>query len=229
MHRMRTARVIGLALTLTLAVGAPCRAVSLGQIDTFQGGTTVDWTSGFPNPNPPTVVSTGGPAGLGDMYLLVTSHGGSGPGSKPTTLNTAQWTGDFTAAGVTGISVWMRNFGATNLDLRLGLNGSGGDFVTSSHLVLPAGSAWQPFTFSLAPGDLVGGGNAAATLANVSQLTIFHNPSANFPGPAIAASLGIDNISAVPEPSTIAALAGLVVAGGLVVLWQRRRRPVADD
>ena len=63
-------------------------------------------------------------------------------------------------------------------------------------------------------------GSALAALADVQQLRPFHSSTAVFPGEAIVAALGIDNISAVPE----APAAWLMVPGLLAVGALRKRR-----
>jgi len=229
---LRRLTVVLVASGLLLTSPALSWAISLGQSDTFQDGLTADWSNGFASFAPPQVIGTGGPAGAGDMYLQMESFGGSGANSKPTIFNSLQWIGDYTAAGVMGISVSMSNFGANPLDMRMKIGGAGGEFITSSHLALAAGSGWQDYTFSLAAGDLVGAGDVAATLADVTQVWFFHNPTAAYPGPAVATTLGLDNItavSAVPEPTTIAALLGLGLTGAAAFVWQRRRRQRPAD
>ena len=95
-------------------------------------------------------------------------------------------------------------------------------------------SGWNNYAFSLLPTDMVfltgsgaswpavGTGLLSDTLANLSKLQIRNDPSA-IPTPIgqhplhITGTLGIDNITAAPEPATIALL-GL---GGLLL---RRRK-----
>jgi hypothetical protein len=60
----------------------------------------------------------------------------------------------------------------------------------------------------------------AGALGDVNELRLFHNPAPAFGGPGVGAPpvtavLGVDNIQAVPEPSTLALLgAGLLAAAG---------------
>jgi len=85
--------------------------------DTFEDGTTQGWGVGAPYPIPPENVGTGGPAGSGDNFLLLTSSGTGGPGGKMVIFNESQWTGDYIAAGVTGVRLDVNNVGATTLSL----------------------------------------------------------------------------------------------------------------
>jgi hypothetical protein len=198
-------------LALLSVAAAPCWSITLGQVDTFQSLSVAGWTSGPANPVQPTVVSSGGPAGAGDAYLSILSNGGSGVGSRLVGINAAQWTGNYAAAGVTGISMHVANFGTTNLQLRLVFYDD--DFVTSA-VALPAGSGWTAVRFSFNP----------AAIRNFSDLRLFHGSanSASFPGPPVLAQLGVDNITAIPEPAAWATL-GL----GLVLLAARRLRSAA--
>src|SRR5215212_9214500 len=94
-------RTVIAAGLLALGMAMPAHAVSLGQTDTFENGTTQGWVTallGSPNPLPPANVPTGGPAGANDNFLLLTSRGGGGPGSRLTGINTSQWAGNYAAA-----------------------------------------------------------------------------------------------------------------------------------
>ena len=111
----------GLALFLAFAlwlVPTVARAgVSFGQLDDFQTD-TAGWQQGNAapiNPNPPTVISTGGPSGPSDPYLQNVSSGGFGPGGKQVMFNRLQWTGNFVSAGVTRVTAELQNFGTTPL------------------------------------------------------------------------------------------------------------------
>jgi hypothetical protein len=74
--RLRVAAVLlGSALFV-----APASAITLGQVDTFEGTTTLGWNVGSNHPSPPVVVDTGGPGGDGDGYMLLTAVGGAGAG-----------------------------------------------------------------------------------------------------------------------------------------------------
>jgi hypothetical protein len=198
MKKLFTA-VVAMLILAGSATGTPIP----GQVDDFQDGTTQDWTSGFPNPNPPVNVPDGGPLGAGDAYLSVTSNGRFGAGGKPVTYNIGQWTGDYLTAGVSGIQMDLNNSGDTELELRLLLDGPGGRFHTAAVPLEPSGD-WRSERFSVDPGDLIasGGANASATISGVTRLWIFHNPNNGFSGPSIIAEFGVDNITALEDPVT---------------------------
>src|SRR5947208_1760411 len=91
-------------------------AVTPGQTDTFAGGSLDNWFAGGLGlgsvpPVPPSVQPTGGPAGAGDSYMLVTGVGGTGPGSRIAVLNTAQWSGNYLTSGVPSMGMDLKNFG----------------------------------------------------------------------------------------------------------------------
>lgn len=212
-----------------LAAGMVHGAI-IGQIDTFEDGTTQNWTAGggpfgqVP-PVPPANIPTGGPAGLDDNYLQVTSQGGDGAGSRLVAMNVlGQWSGDYTAAGITLISMDLINLSQSDLEIRLYLenpipNPPTDDAVTNAFF-LPAGGGWMHATFDVSAGGLtVLNGSAANLLSNVTVLRIMHNPAAGFPPPSIAAVLGVDNITAIPEPSTV-----FLSALGLGMLLLRTHR-----
>jgi hypothetical protein len=225
---MRTTKLRALAAALPLGLAlaaAPACAITLGKIDTFSAGADGGWHDGG-SPNPPSVVSNGGPAGSGDGWLQLTALGGSGPGSRLSVIAGADWSGNWTSAGVTTIGLDAINLGATDLNLRLYFDSGAGSALSTVALVLPAHTAWTHLVFSVLPAALTGL-NPTATLQAVTAFRIFDNPTAAFPPPAIVASLGIDNVSAlaaVPEPATY----WLWAAGvGVLALPAVRRRLAA--
>ena len=218
---------------LTLAV-APTYGVTIGQIDDFEDGTTMGWDIGPDGPDVvrPINIPSGGPAGVGDAYLSLTALGGNGPGSKLSVINTAQWTGDYIGSGVGQISMALNNLGSTDLFIRLLLVGPFGPmgpesiaFTDAVHV--PTGSGWQNASFDISPAALTAGfGTASGALSAVTELRLFHNPDPFFTGPggnaipSVQANLGVDNIQAVPEPSSIL----LLISGMGALLCGRASR-----
>lgn len=185
------------AVLLTAPAGY---SIEPNQWDNFQGGTTQNWTSGAVNPNPPVIVLTGGPAGAGDAYLLVTSTGNQGAGGRMAVFNQSQWTGNYISAGVTVVSLHMNNFSTETLNMRIVMRGAGGDFWSASPVVLSAQSGWQIVQFSLSAADLTGGVNLTNTLSNVTEVRFIHSVAGGYQGDIINATLGVDNITAADTP-----------------------------
>ena len=217
--------------SLTVIVG-PAGAAVVGQVDTFQNGTTQNWVAGGgPNqqvpPVPPTVQLTGGPAGAGDAFLVVTAVGGNGPGSRLTTFNIFnQWADNYLTNGIAGISMDLINLGQTVLTIRFEFENpfAGGDeAVTNAEAVLNPGSQWTRFLFPIGLNQLTAlDGTVAGALGNTTVLRIIHATTETDAEPVVG-QLGVDNITAVavPEPSTL-----YILTAGLLLLGTMRRRPV---
>ena len=199
------AALIATAAALSAGAGAAHGVVVFGQLDDFEAGTTMGWAHGFPSPNPPTNVVTGGPQGTDDNYLQNISTGGAGAGSRHAMLNRAQWAGDFGTAGVTRITGFMANFGPNALAMRVAVQGGLGSWFGSTNAIaLPANSGWQPVTFDLTPSAMsliVGGDELSVVLANVAEFRILSAAAApEFRGDVITATLGIDDLRAMRLP-----------------------------
>ncbi len=227
MHRM----LAGAALALGLAA-TPAAAITLGQVDSFENGTTQNWFAGggpfgAVPPVPPQLVATGGPAGAGDGFLQLTAQGGNGPGSRLVAMNAVQWSGSYAGAGIAAIAMDLINLGTSDLTIRLLLEDPAlgpplNIAVTTAAAVLPAGSGWTSVVLPLDAASLAAlQGSPAALLGNVTLLRLIHSPGADGPDP-VAGMLGIDNITAlattVPEPLSLALL-----APGLLGLAAARR------
>jgi hypothetical protein len=203
--RRALAAVIAAAAFSTSA-GTALASVTFGQIDTFEDGTTMGWSHGAISPAPPTNIPTGGPGGADDNYLRNISLGGFGAASRHLMYNEAQWSGNFVAAGVTRITGQMANFGATNLHMRLAVQGGlvGSRWGSTAAVMLPAGSGWTAVSFDLtasAMSPLSGGEALATVLGAVNQFRILSaQAGASFIGDAVAATLGVDNLRAMRLP-----------------------------
>jgi hypothetical protein len=188
---MRTMLCVALAALATTRAAA----VTLGQVDDFQSGTLQGWQAQASLTN----VATGGPAGSGDRFLRIQRLTAGNLGAN----NTAQWTGNYAAAGVARLRFHLNNFGPNPLALRVSIFGVG-TFTTTNEVVLPPGSGWVPVEFSLDASALTltsGSGTLAQTLSNVGTLLIRHDPDPispnGEPNPVIG-TLGVDNITALP-------------------------------
>jgi hypothetical protein len=225
-------RVVILLLATMLASPALLKSVTVGEVDTFTGGLE-GWGVPGAHPSPPQVIANGGSGGLNDAYLQVVALGGNGPGSRLSVQNFGQWAGDYFAAGISAIVMDVNNFGPEDLYLRLlfanlsNLPASVDAAISADGVLVPSGSGWVRAIFPVAPSALLAmPGSISSALSNATELRIFHNPAPFFGGPgtgapSVIATLGIDNITAVPEPS-----AAWFVAGGLAVLGLWRLQPL---
>ena len=197
-------------------------AITIGSTDTFTGSLD-SWQKGIANPTYLSVVAGGGPTGAGDSYLQSVADGGGSFG-KLTVFNQNQWDSDYLTDGVTSIRMDLLNSGTGALQVRLGLrNGGGAGYISTTPFTLGVGSGWQSTDFSIAESALTAVGSPggyATFLSSGFALRILHATStANLNGTTVVGTLGIDNVTAVPEPSAVA-IAGLGFLG-LVATSQR--------
>lgn len=210
-----------------LSLSTAAHGVTLAQVDDFEAGTVLGWGNG--SAPDPVNITTGGPLGLNDNYLQITSDG-SGPGGKLTSYNRAQWLGNYNAAGVTEIAMDLKGFsspGSADLSIRFALKtgtGSGAPgYVSTTAFALPIDGLWHHAVFSLSAMTAVGSpGTLNAVLAGPLEARILHAAAANtVHGDSIVGQFGVDNIQAVPEP----AVTGLCALGfGAFALRRRARR-----
>ncbi|MEQ8209696.1 MAG: PEP-CTERM sorting domain-containing protein [Lacipirellulaceae bacterium] len=193
------------------------QAIVKGELADFTGG-----NNGWRHGQGSWPLLSGGQDGPTDDFLSIQSQGGGGALSRMIALNTSpEWTGDFTAAGISTVNVDVLNENGQALDVRFSVDGGGGRFATNS-ISVPSSSEWQSLSFSFDPSNFqsAGGGNIADTLSSVFEIRVLHNPSASWLGAPINATLGVDNILAIPEPSSLA----IFTLAGLSVTAVRRRR-----
>jgi hypothetical protein len=168
----------------------------------FEDGTLDGWAGGAS----PTRIPTGGPQGSDDAYLLLTSNGANGPGSKLATLNNAsEWTGDYAAAGIQRIAVDMANFSMSPLDMRVVLFGPTDPalrWASAAAHIVPTGSDWDTYEFFLFESEMAQVAGAIPyvdLIQDVLRVMIRFDPGGPSPdGSAIAAQLGIDNVRLLP-------------------------------
>jgi len=178
--------------------------VTAGQIDNFEDATTQGWAEGGISPNPPTNISSGGPAGANDNYLRNDSSGIIGAGGKMVMFNISRWSGNYTAQSIIALRMHVR-VTTNNLHLRVAMNGAGGGFGSKNAVTVNAGSGWTQIVLPIAASDLqsvsgngaLAGFDVAATLSSCTELRLLSNSVANWDGEIIAARLEVDNIEAL--------------------------------
>lgn len=218
---MSAAKNLGLlAIIVLLLYGASAFAdpIPVGQVDDFQDGTLQHWEGGAARTNIP----TGGPAGDGDRYLRINS-GGEHLGAK----NDTQWAGDYVANGMTRIAMHLKNDGPAEVQLRILFKRGSSQYASTTAATLSAQSGWRRTVFGLTPDDLTrvrGSDSLEEVLSDVDRWVIHHDPGSPSPSgdsPNINATIGVDNIIAVPEPATLALLAAAALCGLATI---RRKR-----
>jgi hypothetical protein len=181
-------------------------SITAGQIDDFQDGTTQHWTNGISKPDPTN--TSGGRGGPSDLYLQVSS-GTFGSGPRLATYNTTQWISDYVAAGVTAVSMDLKNFTGSDESIRIALRASHGTMATPGYastnkFVVPADNAWHRALFSLDAGSLTAINSPtplSTFLTSVGEFRIIEADAAPaLIGDAGNFRIGVDNIRAVGSP-----------------------------
>lgn len=183
-------------------------AISDSENDNFSDGMVANWIHPISNPDEPRVIATGGPLGAGDQFLRVSSDADSGnPGSRLAMVNRSQWAGDYNAVGPAfTIQADVRNSGAGNLSLRLGVQRSTGGqtrFVSTNAAVIAPSANWQTITFSLTNAEMTSAGGSqslADVLSDVSEMRIISATTAVWAADEVVAQLDIDNIRVASVP-----------------------------
>lgn len=207
-------------------------AISTSSLDTF-AATNEGWQIGNNGVQPTQVSGTGPDSQIG--YLSHFSDGSVSNGKWLMWNDQPRWQGNYTAAGVTGISLAANvSSGSSPVSMRIAFDGPGGWFSSSP---VSVGGGWNTYSFSLTQAGFThvaaggGTGTFADTMAAVTRFEVLSGAGAvgfRANGDIVQAGTSIntiliDNIAAVPEPSALALMAAGSVAamGGLI---RRRRR-----
>jgi hypothetical protein len=225
-YTMNIHAIASCASAILLATGTTS-AVTLFQVDDFSNG-IAGWVEGNPSPDPPIATGIGTD---GSPFLRNDSSGGGGPGSRMAMFNDLQWTGNYIESGISAIRLEAGTFGPDTINLRLAFNGAGGWFTTDAVPITnndPGNPQWQTLIFSIMPGDLAhvaqGNGSYAETMSNVTRMEIYSggntlSAGSLIRGEAINSSLLLDQIQAIPEPSSIV----LLMITAFAALARRKR------
>jgi len=209
----------------------PAVAISLSTIDSF-AATSEGWQIGGAGVQP-TQVGQPGPDGQ-TGYLSHLSDGGTANGKWLMWNGQARWLGDYPAAGVTGIGLAANvSSGTSPVSMRIAFDGPGGWFASAPQSVV---AGWNSYSFSLSSGGFThvagsgGTGSFSDTMAGVTRFEVLAGEGGvayRSGGDLVQAGTStntilLDDIAAVPEPTTLA-LAAVGAAAALArVVWRRR-------
>ncbi|GAA5221878.1 CHRD domain-containing protein [Membranihabitans marinus] len=179
--------------------------ISSSSISNFQDNND-GWDEASPSPNKPTLIATGGPAGDSDGFLRNESTGSSGAGGKWVLMNSSSpWIGNYTTAGITKISMDVRNAGSADVHLRMSF-ASGNNQLSSNAVVVAPSADWSTIEIDISTDQLTvveGNSTAADIMANVTTARIINNANADWRGSQTAAIIEIDNIKALTETADV--------------------------
>lgn len=175
-------------------------APTLGFLESWPGTSTQGWGGGAAYSNP----GTGGVNGAADGFLRSSTAGPEPAGTFLGTQNAApEYSGNWTAAGITQVKLWLKDIGATDpLEVHFAL----GDVTTSNFWqynvgFIPSASNWTQFTVDLTSASSftktlgAPGGSLALALQNVNRVLIRHDHAPYVQTPdAIAADVGLDEL-----------------------------------
>ena len=206
--------IFSLALLTTIST----YAINLNQTDTFDSGLLENWNGAAPD------IATGGPAGTNDNFLLLTAHGGGGANSKMVGYNLTQWKGNYLTAGVARVTLHLKNFSTTTLQLRAVLKtafGPSPGFASTVPFILPPNSGWQRAVFDLDEDSLTRVNSSTLLfsnlITNVGELRIVHSAEPSIIGDPLDGGLGLDNIQALSAAGPRLSVA--VVTNQLQISW----------
>jgi hypothetical protein len=193
----------GAALILMLALAAAAlgptmvaAAPVLGFTEEFPGTSTSSWSGGTPFMNP----GAGGYLGPADGYLLIANTVPINFGVRSTG---AEYAGNWTAAGITQVRVWLNDVGADDaLEIHLAVGNGTSNFWQYDVGFPPPLHSWGEYVVDLTSSAnwtrILGTGSFADALAHVDRVLLRHDPAPYAMVPtspdAIAADMGIDHL-----------------------------------
>lgn len=201
---------------MMLAAPPSARAlISTSSLDDFSTSTE-GWQIGGSGLEPARIAAQGPDAQVG--YLSHFSDGDGPNGKWLMWSDQTEWQGNYLSAGVTAINLWANvSAGSSPVGMRIAFDGPGGWFYSG---VQSVGTGWSSYSFVLEAGNFsytTGSGGSAVftdTLGGVTRFEILagsagvgYKPAGDIvQAGASVNTILIDNIGAVPEPSTYALL-----------------------
>ncbi len=186
-----------------------------GVISDFQDGTVQGWDGGTV-----TNILDSGPLGGGDHSLQLANGGGAG---RFAMFNTGV-NGVISPAVSAITSDILRPTGEGPAEIRLVLfDFSGTRWTSTIAATISDNGLWNNYAFSVLESDLTrvfGSGSYADLVGNLERIMFRYDPGPpNAGGTPLNGTMNFDNISAVPEPSSM-----LVLVSVLAVGYSSRRR-----
>lgn len=199
-RRLLREHALAALAALALGAGPAAAAPVVGFIEEFAGTSTGSWSGGTNFSNP----GAGGYLGAGDGFLLLDQSFASQFASSARGVD---YVGNWTAAGITRIQVWMNDVGdddALEMHLHIGRGdqSENANFWMYTVGFLPPHNAWGLYTVDLTSDAQwmlhQGSGTFADALTDVDRVLIRHDLAPYLPHPSmpdpIAADVGIDHI-----------------------------------
>jgi hypothetical protein len=192
----------------------------VGPISNFQDGTVQGWAGGTV-----TLLADSGPSGLGDFAVQLSNGGVAGLFAM---YNTGV-NGAISPSVGTIASDILRPAGQGSAEMRLVMfDNVGTRWTTTSNADVVDDGLWHRYGFSIRESDLtrvLGSGSYANLTANLDRIMFRFDPGApNAGGAALDGTMNFDNISAIPEPSSIAVPVSVLLLG---LMFRRRvRNPI---
>ena len=194
--RIRSSAALASLVALALSAGIASAVPVLGFVEHFAGTSVGTWSSGngFSNPG------AGGALGAGDGFLLMTTPGqnsnlgatGTGP----------EYTGDWTAAGITGVRMQLNDVGVDDpLEIHVSVGNTSNLWQYNTGFIPPL-HAWSTIFVDLRSQSdftqIIGLGTFAAAKAGVNRLLVRHDnaPYTMTPDP-LDGDFGLDEVSLI--------------------------------
>ena len=189
-------RLAGLALALAVSIAAAAgaqAAPTLGFVEHWTGATLHDWGGGSTYSNP----GTGGFGGASDGYLVISTPLVGRLGAR--SLGT-EYQGDWQAAGITQVRLWLNDVGADDpLEIHFSIGLEQSNFWQYNVAFLPPAGQWAEYVVDLSSDanwtHHIGTGTFAAALQGATNIHVRHDNAPYTQQPdQIAADVGLDRL-----------------------------------